>query len=189
MTPAAALVPAHLPRPGGLEGQARLLHFGAVDWEATVRVNGKRSARTRAATTVHLRHHRRPQARRPAGARRRRCAIRPTRATQPRGKQVLEPERHLVHADHRHLADGVARAGARRRIERLNTDARRRRRRMRLDRDGSRRGARATGASRGLRRADRRSAQRHGRSRPQIRVHGSRRPKLWSPGRARSCTT
>ncbi len=57
---AAALVPPHLharrrcPRGGRL-----LLHFGAVDWEATVWVNGQAARRaSRRLRPVHLRHHR-----------------------------------------------------------------------------------------------------------------------------------
>ena len=38
---AAALVSPHLPSPRGWQDQRVLLHFQAVDWEATVRLNGK----------------------------------------------------------------------------------------------------------------------------------------------------
>ena len=59
--------------PAGWNGKRVLLHFGAVDWEATVWVNGKEVGEHRAATTRSRSTSPTPsRPRRPAGAGRRR---------------------------------------------------------------------------------------------------------------------
>ncbi len=77
----------------------------------------RRSARTRAATTRSRSTSPKALAKSTSGQHELVVAVwDPTDAgCQPRGKQVAKPARHLVHARHRHLADGVARAGAGRR--------------------------------------------------------------------------
>ena len=81
-------------------GQRVLLHFGAVDWEANVWLNGKkRSAPTAAATTPS-----RLDITNDLDANKAEQELivgvwNPTDAgTQPRGKQVEEAGRHLLHA-------------------------------------------------------------------------------------------
>ena len=95
------------------KGARLLLHFGAVDWRAEVFVNGKAVGTARGRLRpVHVRYHRRRCGRGPSRNWLWRFGIRPIRRLQPRGKQVLESERHLVHGGIRHLANGVAGAGA-----------------------------------------------------------------------------
>ena len=98
--------------PRGWRNRRTLLHFGAIDWEATVSSTATISARIAAATTHSpfditsaLRR------RRPAGARRLRVGS--DRHRHAAARQAGErAARHLVHVRHRHLADGVDRAGA-----------------------------------------------------------------------------
>ena len=95
-------------------GRRVLLHFGAVDFEATVWVNGKQVGQHRGGydafsfdITDALNPVRRERIDRGRlGPDRRRHA-----APRQAGAQA---ERHLVHAHQRHLADGVAGAGQRR---------------------------------------------------------------------------
>ena len=107
-----------------------LLHFGAVDWEATVFVNGTTVGTHRGGYDAFtVRHHRRADAgdgpqelvvSRLGSDRHRHAAAR----------QAGEPAaRHLVHVRHRHLADGVDRAGAPTRHRRAHARAGHRRRR------------------------------------------------------------
>ena len=111
---AACVVPPHLRGPAPARRRERLLlHFGAVDWEATVCVNGRHVGTHRGGydpftfdITDALR------AARASRSSSSRSGTPPTRGPQPRGKQVLKPQRHLVHGGHRHLADRLARAGA-----------------------------------------------------------------------------
>ena len=85
--------------PAGWGAERVLLHFGAVDWEATVWVNGKSWARTAAATTLQLRHDRRADEGWPAGDGRRRLG--PDRRRSAAARQAgRSTRRHLVHADH-----------------------------------------------------------------------------------------
>ena len=92
-----------------------LLHFGAVDWEAKVSVNGKELGVHRGGYDDFSFDI--TDALKTSGEQE--IAVEvfdPTDAgSQPRGKQVLAPGRHHVHANVRHLANGVARAGGRRR--------------------------------------------------------------------------
>ena len=112
-------------------GHRLLLHFGAVDWEAKVYVNGREVGEHRGGFdpfTLDI-----TDALTGDGPSRKLVvAVRdPTDAgEQPRGKQVLQPARHLVHAGHRHLADRVAgaRARAAHRALRIEPDLDRRRR-------------------------------------------------------------
>ena len=100
---------------------AYLLHFGAVDWEATVCVNGKSVGTHRGgydAFTFDI-----TDALKPAGdAGTRRLGLGPDRRRHAAARQTgQQARRHLVHVRHRHLADRLARAGARRpRSTRLN---------------------------------------------------------------------
>ena len=83
-------------------GRRVLLHFGAVDYRATVWVNGQLVAAARGRShAVHRRHHR-PRSPRPdrpmAPQRRSWCGPRtePDDATQPRGKQDWRTAPHVI---------------------------------------------------------------------------------------------
>ncbi len=98
--------------PAGWKGKRVLLHFGAVDWETTVFVNGKELGTHRGMSdpfsfdiTDALKDGQERTGRPRLGSDRRRCA-----AARQAG---LEARRHLVHAGHRHLADGVDGTGER----------------------------------------------------------------------------
>ena len=97
--------------PAGWKGQRVLLHFGAVDWEATVFVNGKEVGTHRGGYdpfTFDI-----TDALKDGQERTRRPRLGPDRRRRAAARQAgAQARRHLVHAGHRHLADGVARAGA-----------------------------------------------------------------------------
>ena len=97
--------------PAGWKGKRVLLHFGAVDWDATVCVNGKEVGTHRGGYdpfTFDI-----TDALKDGRERTGRPRLGPDRRRQPAARQAgPQPARHLVHAGHRHLADGVAGAGA-----------------------------------------------------------------------------
>ena len=86
-----------------------LLNFGAVDWETTVFVNGKEVGDQGGYDGFSFDI---TDALKPSGEQELVVAVfDPTDAgTQPRGKQIRNPTRDLVHTHQRHLADGLGRA-------------------------------------------------------------------------------
>ena len=93
------------------KGKRVLLHFGAVDCESTVWVNGKELGKHVGgydAFSFDITDALKDGGEQEAGRRRHRHDRRDAAARQA----DHQPARHLVHAGHRHLADGVDRAGA-----------------------------------------------------------------------------
>ncbi len=102
-------------RPRLEPGHRLVLHFGAVDYNATVWVNGtKVCSPPRRLHPLPRRHHRGTQPRRPPGDRRqRRGRSRRSRQTPRQAGLEAGAALHLVSAHHRHLADRLARGRSR----------------------------------------------------------------------------
>ena len=97
--------------PAKWHGRRLLLHFGAVDFETTVWVNGKEIGQHRGgydAFSFDI-----TDALNPSGAERvGRDRLGPDRRRHPAPRQAgAQAQRHLVHVHQRHLADGLAGAG------------------------------------------------------------------------------
>ncbi len=92
-------------------GKRAILHFGAVDWKATVYVNGKEVGTHQGGYTPFSLDI--TEALKDSGPQTIVVAVwDPTDAeAQPRGKQITHPEGILVHVGHRHLANRVAGTG------------------------------------------------------------------------------
>ena len=98
---------------------AFLLHFGAVDWEATVWVNGKKLGKHQGGydgfsydiTDVTDRRTDRRNSSSASGT--------PPTPARSRAASRSQARRHLLHASHRHLADRLARTRARASIDAL----------------------------------------------------------------------
>ena len=93
-------------------GKNVLLHFGAVNWDSTVWVNGKKLGDHRGGYDgfdFDITDALKPDGEQEIVV----SAWNPTDAgTQPRGKQVRKPGGIFYTPTHRHLADRLARAGA-----------------------------------------------------------------------------